>query len=975
MNNKLLNLLLILISFNSFSQEEIIANFNNKANFQFVSIYNDTLLLKNDNHITRIAIASKDTTTLSGTFYTSISTTNNGIYNFDGYNNQNRINYHRANNKITDLGNFNGANIYTASVIDNKLYLISSDNSYKITEYDGENNTSKIIFESAENITNFRKQQSKFIITTYDAGTTKFYSANVGQPDINFHQSNYRAIDFRNSNEDSVLFYHENVTPQGPNNGQLYSVWKINTKTLTVSKFIDTIKDYTLTDIIRKNNKYYLNGFSYKKEDGTGQIVKIPSKDTIQYDCSVFNPNKIFELLHQNIVSYHTLKYGIEFGYVNPNDTLQILKDLAVGQASSLVKQPELIEGLVSKKRVFHNYNDSIRYEILTNANDQHHYIYEIKNHQFNSLFKINNSDYISFIVRHDNYIYWLESKNSVSILKRRNINDLDPKQPLTSQVNNSNLEWYKETDLLGGECSYGKRLMNIETDRSKNSIIGFTLKGDCNSFNINDSVEFNTLKGLNVIMKYDSLGNFIWSKSFGMQLSNDYDFTNVNFKIASNGDVIILGNHFGNAKLDTFSLTSNINGYYLAIIDSKTGKFKKVNQFTENYYSWEFEIGNLTLDPLDNIYFTFTKKNGTTKPIVISGQTLELENYNDGLAKFSSQLNLSWLQNTKGHSTNSIRIAENKNELILTQSHLSIKIYDLSGNILNNIDPCYTTKPGYPTILKYCDFDINNNYFAIGTFFDTLFCENKVITSHRFGGKNKYETMLLSIDRTTQKIVSPIYKTEGKEFIPLSMRKSNNQFYVLGAFTDYYPYQHNIDGLEIISHDLNDTLVILKLDSIGNPIGLKYLNQLFDNDRNYTKEFMSVYNGYITVFGEDFQNDEEFKVANHFEKGSNLSILRLKDENWKQIPNLFKIANTKNILGDEPFTIYPNPFNDKLTIFYSDSNYNSFELTDLNGRVIEKGSLISNEKNTLNLIDLKQGIYILNIGGESEQKQFKIMK
>ena len=72
--------------------------------------------------------------------------------------------------------------------------------------------------------------------------------------------------------------------------------------------------------------------------------------------------------------------------------------------------------------------------------------------------------------------------------------------------------------------------------------------------------------------------------------------------------------------------------------------------------------------------------------------------------------------------------------------------------------------------------------------------------------------------------------------------------------------------------------------------------------------------------------------------------------------------------------TVYPNPFQDFLTIQTKEDNLTSVQLIDLNGRVI-KQETISGESYQLNLDTLPQAVYILEITSEKGKQSVKVVK
>jgi Secretion system C-terminal sorting domain/Beta-propeller repeat len=154
-------------------------------------------------------------------------------------------------------------------------------------------------------------------------------------------------------------------------------------------------------------------------------------------------------------------------------------------------------------------------------------------------------------------------------------------------------------------------------------------------------------------ISKLDSSGNYIWAISFGS--FNCYDRGH-SIKIASNGDVIVVGSFVNTPDFDpgpgVFNLTSYAGAMFLARYTS-AGNFVWAKKFdATNYGNYYFE--KIALDQNDNIYITAHFNNPfdadpnagvlTVSPLVA---------YDDDafVGKYDGNGNLIWAKQL-GHST-----------------------------------------------------------------------------------------------------------------------------------------------------------------------------------------------------------------------------------------------------------------------------------------------------------------------------------
>jgi len=73
-------------------------------------------------------------------------------------------------------------------------------------------------------------------------------------------------------------------------------------------------------------------------------------------------------------------------------------------------------------------------------------------------------------------------------------------------------------------------------------------------------------------------------------------------------------------------------------------------------------------------------------------------------------------------------------------------------------------------------------------------------------------------------------------------------------------------------------------------------------------------------------------------------------------------------------FSVYPNPANDFVSLKFSDNNVHRLIISDITGKILIKKTLI-NQNKTINISDLKKGIYILNIQTDKQFIKTKLVK
>lgn len=88
---------------------------------------------------------------------------------------------------------------------------------------------------------------------------------------------------------------------------------------------------------------------------------------------------------------------------------------------------------------------------------------------------------------------------------------------------------------------------------------------------------------------------------------------------------------------------------------------------------------------------------------------------------------------------------------------------------------------------------------------------------------------------------------------------------------------------------------------------------------------------------------------------------------------NISTLSTDENTLGNDRYIIYPNPVTDSFTIKKEDSQPTTFELSDVNGKV-----LITGDNSNFDAIDIShfpQGFYFLTLKTEHSKQTHKIIK
>lgn len=85
--------------------------------------------------------------------------------------------------------------------------------------------------------------------------------------------------------------------------------------------------------------------------------------------------------------------------------------------------------------------------------------------------------------------------------------------------------------------------------------------------------------------------------------------------------------------------------------------------------------------------------------------------------------------------------------------------------------------------------------------------------------------------------------------------------------------------------------------------------------------------------------------------------------QNYSLIVSGFDVANLSNVsFEDQVISVYPNPIKDVVYVNSSTHQFSSYELFDIQGRLIRKENLSNLNNFQINTSSFSKGIYLLNL-------------
>lgn len=858
-----------------------------------------------------------------------------------------------------------------ATMCNNRYYVNSFyNNEHCIWESDGTTAGTQIIYQSPNPIAAIRELNDTLFIATADSSnyTFSYFSsgASVQQyasiPTDNF----YSTFEILGQNDD-----HFYVRAKDSLNASFVSRINFqNPPELFLNgyfRYIDFIGNrFVIGNPGWSSNNNYIGLLSNPQ-----QIDPIPAAQSIQTPLL-----SIDRYYGDGYYQIRSVENGIEFARLNVNDSIDLVQTNVFGPGSGI---PVNVDG-------FNHYGDWTNtkffiddvgnlFTVLTNGNDGSYYMYQLNESVEKSLFKIDHPEDVTDIFVEDGYIYWSEIRDDGHSIKRRSLNDPLETQP--TQVPQSET-WFRQF-VVNDNPSWDPYqvtmyLKDAKLNQDGSAIISLSMGEyllEC-QFISSDSDSVMLMNGSDVVVKYDKYGQFLWANGIGQKYG---PWVRENqFAVRENGNVVIFGRFYHDAIFDSDTIVNpNFETYtYLVELDANTGQIIWKKFIFQDTYWDTFEPEGMVIDENDNIYLA---ANFYGFGINIEGEYLSSDvNKTNALLKFDPTGNIIWARSCQTPftdnfgETSSLSYSEEFQTISLCQSQANsvswssceyqdwryyIQEWDTDGNKKSGIE-IVGSDVGSLTVSTRT---ANDQFFGMGYFRGTLAIDHYDVESTMGTSCHKTEAFEVIYDGDLNEIVSA-KMTKNNAFRPLDIDNNGDFIYVLGTTASY-------------------ALTILKYASNGDYIGYKPLNQILDpSDYDKGDASFDVKGEFILVEGKNFLPDTSLNVRPFVNVFQSLSILKtsnsgwIADDSWLQdAPYVFD--NVDELL------IYPNPFSNEINVYFTGTEvgYNSYQLVDINGRLIAKGNLSDIQLQTIQLPEMRQGIYLITFEGESGNITEQLMK
>lgn len=205
-----------------------------------------------------------------------------------------------------------------------------------------------------------------------------------------------------------------------------------------------------------------------------------------------------------------------------------------------------------------------------------------------------------------------------------------------------------------------------------------------------------------------------------------------------------------------------------------------------------------------------------------------------------------------------------------------------------------------------------------------------------------------------------------------VSMQLSTEAFYPLDSkhFGDYQ-YVYGTDG--------NDELIIIKQHINGEEVGYKRLGQYCDPFDFDDDQFFDVNDTALVFLGDHFSKNATYGISADYTYNCYKSILKTPNANWQADKTWFEpvvITIPENTFTEE-LIVFPNPFTDGVGVLFkgTEAGFDTFELIDLNGKMVANGTLNDNIAQELSFGEIRSGAYFIRFNSPEKSVLVKIVR
>lgn len=841
------------------------------------------------------------------------------------------------------------------AVFQNGRYFINTwfNNKNCIWESDGSEVGTNIVFQSSQQIMAFTLFQDK-PIAILNNGNKIVYIENYQNLRLSPDYKQFNLSFFHIT--DSICIYQYNK--------KLYIIHKPG-EIDSVSLALPGLRIFKVVE----GNDSIVHGYNYvekKLYTYKLRIIAPYSYDSIRPATSIdVMDNPSYQILNNEFIPVWNFSTGYEMAFAPFNDSMRLIKDLNPGSASSVYV--DFGSDYLLKEK-------EIAYFSANNGSNGKYYLYSSNGHYLKSHFPWGNiSNNFQMLFLYDSLFYWTYRNTDTLFIAWHSLQERDTQPSPQSKFPSTNKggEWLRTASPAPSLYPYtsNSRFMQshaVKTDKAGNVIVcGISRNlGSLFYLRFSDTTAIQQLKGDQMVIKYDSGGRLLWSKTLG-----GFDQSaslNPSFHVDKYGDIIVFGNFYQKAMFDSIELNTPRAALYLCKLDGNNGKMKWVKQFNPTYYSNDNTSDNLVSDREGNLYisFTFTGFSADFEGTQINTDRSPA----NGLVKLDKVGNVLWAKGNETPWTDkyglsramvydslgnviynligqgfynwwaSCRYAPFRNILYRISKDGDIQtMQSLEGNDLNSATTAILTKNNSVFISGFYRSRLDMSQLSVQTF------DNNSSDCHY---ENFYATVSTGIGRALG-----LGSTNNDAFYPFDICSDAQYIYVLGSE--------------------KKTLCIRRYTHLGRYAGKRLFKDCYTGD---PFDFNFYFN--INVSGSYFllsmsSNSRIKPFSNFVEQYEGLSVYRiLKDKNWTE-----SVDNNETI-SESGIILAPNPALDYINLYFNDPlQYNRLDFYDALGRPVKTVIMKGETYQTIPLQAMASGMYFLLFSGRNSHTEKLIIR
>jgi|GEM_PF-6032536 len=830
-------------------------------------------------------------------------------------------------------------------------------NVYSIWKSNGTQEGTESIFQTDNEILGFFTFNDALVAVTKSATEYLFFKKMDGDSFEEFYHvpiTTFTPYFGTIGADDSNFYFNTNV---GVGH---YQVWKSDLTALGTTLFLDS----TNAQSIKINNTHAL------VEQGYWATVfkryplnSLDSPERVPLATGVVQPSSVaIQNFGNDYYGYMSIEEGYELVKLNDDFEFEIVFD---NNPKSLSSIPVNIDGY--NELYFTRYpsctdGQGNLFTVLRTTENDESFIYKITEDEIMPLFKWNMEYDIIHMFTSPEWLYIVRKNGQECTLERRSLTESDlVSEPLEVSTEKwfTQLAWAWERN-VNSSSSTEVLLSDVILDKENNIYIVFDSRLSPSWYLFTqDTVVPETIKGKIIAAKFNGAGKLIWVNSIG-PTGIYLTYNGVKCTLQSTGDLIISSSTNTGGTFDNTVWSSNTKALYMCSLSGEDGHVKWVNKVMPGnqtrlpdalkvfkndeitlafgYDDFETEVGDIDL----------TSDRSPVNALAIFDSTGNVLSAFTAPTPWTDKYGRTFFMDTLANS-NSIAMIQSQGHYNVWSS-CEFSDWRFHYQVIGETGVDASQPIGQCNDLSglTCATSIGDNKIFGAGFFrgDSLqFGLNYIASSLETEScwKNGFYSMIYDQQKQS---VTQLTVAIDTAFYPLDIDFVNEEIYVYGVKKNY-------------------DLGIAKFDKKGSFVGYKSIGQRATPFDGEFQQRFAVNEESIVVIGNNFSRDTALGVIPEINFAPSVSILKTPNDGWVYSPDWFvKVPFHYLETYTADFHIYPNPFNGEVTIVLDPAlgECEGYEIYDLQGRIVQTGSIRDTFIHTVSLEHLARGAYVIRM-------------